>query len=247
MTTQIIVFKPVDNTTLTNKTDRVILYEKFAKQSNLPAHHFDMFMEMTELNDDIRINSNIPSVIIKNVLKFCIPIIKDIPDIIIKAKHVDIFNKNNKTKPVDLTLHQDYYNISLQYESPINCIIENDKYNNLNHIIIPKHITFNIIGLLIPPYFAQLIKTSDLNYFNGVHPNELLMTGSYGLNDFQSNDFTQIKFDGLRINNILNGNDIIYFSSDSDSIYKIGIITVYIENIIKQYNTSMNTSLDGKK
>ena len=240
MTTQIIVFKPVDNTTLTNKTDRVILYEKFAKQSNLPAHHFDMFMEMTELNDDIRINSNIPSVIIKNVLKFCIPIIKDIPDIIIKAKHVDIFNKNNKTKPVDLTLHQDYYNISLQYESPINCIIENDKYNNLNHIIIPKHITFNIIGLLIPPYFAQLIKTSDLNYFNGVHPNELLMTGSYGLNDFQSNDFTQIKFDGLRINNILNGNDIIYFSSDSDSIYKIGIITVYIEHIIKQYNTSMN-------
>ena len=98
MTSQIVVFKPSEEQQIkSNKTERQILYEQFERNASIPVHHFQTFMEMEEFDEENReISTNVPSILIKNVLKYCTPIIYDIQDFTVRRKSVDIFKKTKK-------------------------------------------------------------------------------------------------------------------------------------------------------
>ena len=83
MTSQIVVFKPSEEQHIkSNKTERQILYEKFEQTASIPSYHFHPFREMEEFEEEnTPIKTNIPSILIKNALKYCTPVIYDIADI----------------------------------------------------------------------------------------------------------------------------------------------------------------------
>lgn len=239
MTSQIIIFKPPEDIQIkTNKTERQILYEQFAQNASIPSYHFNTFMEMVE-TDEISRNpqSTLPSILIKYILQFCTPIIRDIPDFNIRLKTVDVFNKK-KTDERD-TL-KTYYNISLQLEHSIECVIENaNKKNILKKITIPKHVTFSVIGIILPNSFIKRIDKTFLNYAQSLNVTEILNSGNFGLMEFQSKTYTQYRIPEIRTKNIYNGNDIVYFTSDADSLHKLKIISRYIKYTDRFYDRNI--------
>ena len=79
MTSNIIVFQtPVEKDTIIHKTENEIKYENYKKNASIPLYHFDLFMEMESINIE-KIQSTIPSILIKQILPYCIPIIKELP------------------------------------------------------------------------------------------------------------------------------------------------------------------------
>ena len=263
MTSNIIVFKAPEINGESNKTEKELQYESFIKNESLPIHHYPTFLEMdTQTELSIKTQSTIPAILIKDILSYCIPIIKKVPDFTVKTKTVDVFKKEK----VDERTVEKYYNISLQLDYPINVRFEYDSKNSINEgkikeLIIPNGTSFNVIGVIIPKSFNKIRDNSFLNYVYELGVNDILMSGKYGLEDFQSYFYTQSRIDSLKPN----GKDEykIYFNSDTDSKSKIKIIcdyinyvenfyannlimlyryiqiepfTVYLKNVVKKYN-----------
>jgi hypothetical protein len=131
MSTNIIVFQPPETREISiSKTETEIFYERLEKQASIPGYHFKTFMEMEEFQKKKEtVKTTIPSIMIKKILPYCTPIIKEIPDFTVKTKTVDIFSKK-----VDVERKQTYYNVSLQLDRPVKCIVENIK--NVNSIVV---------------------------------------------------------------------------------------------------------------
>ena len=130
----ITVFKPPEVQEIkSNKTENEIIYELFEKHASIPKYHFSTFMEMENYEESKKdINSTLPSILIKSILKYCTPIIRTIPEFTVQTKTVDIFKKTDK--PVDTRLKDDkYYNISMQLEYPIVCKIDYNKLIDKKH------------------------------------------------------------------------------------------------------------------
>ena len=233
----IIIFQPPEKTDfLISKTEQQIIYEKFEKNAYIPIHHFQAFMELENqiAQEDIykeNSNTTIISIIVKNILKYCIPIIKEIPENIIKTKVVDVFNKNTiKTQT------EEYYNISLILDYPIECRVEySDSKSSPSEqtVIIPSNTLFLIIGIIIPKKFIPIINKTEPNFFMALNPEELLLSGEYGLIEYYSNTYTQTRFPELIPKS--NFKPKLYFSSDDDTRQKIKKISKYISYINEFY------------
>ena len=235
----IVVFKSNDEVEyFSSKTDQDIQYENYIKSANLPVYHFPIFKEM--INDEqnnTKITSNIVSVYIKNILKYCIPIICEIPDIIIRNKTTDVFNKKKELYLPEICS----YSIDTQLEYDIACIYENTiKNKNLDActiktITIPKHTTFKIIGIQLPKSISRLVKCSSLNFYDWIELDDILISGAFGLIDFQ-NIYTQSKItDIIHTQNCIR----VYFNSDTSAIRKIQILNKYIDYVNSFYEKSI--------
>ena len=242
MTSNIIVFKAPEINGESNKTEKELQYESFIKNEALPIHHYPTFLEMDTRNElSIKTQSTIPAILIKDILSYCIPIIKKVPDFTVKTKTVDIFKKEIK---VDERTVEKYYNISLQLDYPINVRFEYDSKNSINEknkikdLIIPKATNFNVIGVIIPKSFNKIRDNSFLNYAYELDVNDILMSGKYGLEDFQSYFYTQSRIDSLKPNGNL-AEYKIYFNSDADSKSKIKIICDYINYVENFYANNL--------
>ena len=179
MTSNIIVFKAPEINGESNKTEKELQYESFIKNEALPIHHYPTFLEMdTQTELSLKTQSTIPAILIKDILSYCIPIIKKVPDFTVKTKTVDIFKKEIK---VDERTVEKYYNISLQLDYPINVRFEYDSKNSINEknkikdLIIPKATNFNVIGVIIPKSFNKIRDNSFLNYAYELDVNDILM------------------------------------------------------------------------
>ena len=224
MTSSIIVFQPPDVKEVSiSKTEQEILYDKFEKQASIPAYHFNSFMEMEnkkKQQDDVK--TTLPSIMIKKILAYCQPILKEIPDFTVKTKTVDVFKK-----PVAEERQTAYYNISLQLDYPIVCKVEGIK--NITTIVIPPDTMFFITGVHVPQKFKKIIDSSSINYIMSLKQMELFSSGKYGLTEFQSDTYTQSYIDTLIPKGKAPTN--IYFTSDDDSKKKIMEINRYIKYI----------------
>lgn len=246
MATDIVIFKPTElDTQKTTKTEREILYENFEKNASIPSHHFQSFMEME--NQDERIqeaSSTIPSILIKSILPYCTPILKEIPQFTVKTKTVDIFKKKipeKSNRDADT-----YYNIAVQLEYPIKCTIMANKIDKhkpnskkLTDIVIPTHDTFNIVGINIPKHIVKNVDTSFLNYMNSLSPIDVLTSGKYGLYEFQSGQYTQSRISNISSQNTSKKYDTIYFTSDSDAKTKISMVVRYIKYVMDFYEHNL--------
>ena len=241
MINNIIVFKPPEiNDIKSNKTEREIQYADFIKTSSIPAHHFNTFMEMESfdfLNKDV--NSTLPAILIKSILSYCIPIIKELPIINIKTKTVNIF----KPTGIDERLESEYYNIGIQLEHSKECLFEYDKNIDkkikLNKIVIPKHETFKIIGVVIPHNINKMRDKSFLNRILELPINDILKAGIFGLVDFQNYRYTQSRLNEITPKRVLNNNNNIYFESETDAKIKIQIINRYFKYIDEFYSKNI--------
>jgi hypothetical protein len=199
-------------------------------------------MEMDNVIDyNFEIKTTIPSIAIKHTLEYCTPIINDIPIFNIKKKVVNIFKKK-----VDDTriIIKPYYNITIQIEHPIKCFLnkqikqhENFKKDDFVDIIIPKHESFNIVGLYIPSILLNYINTSFLNYFHSLSNTSILHSGKFGLLDFQSRHYTQSRINSINTKNTYN--NIIWFINNEDALHKIHIINKYIKYTSQFYETNL--------
>ena len=119
MATIIVYEQPEIADVIIHKNELDLLYEKFTKDENLDKHHFQSILEMIKyeiITTDI--NSNINIILIKKILQYCKPIIKEIPEFNIKLKTVDKFNvKKNIVKNV-------YYNIPYNTHDNLNCLLQ---------------------------------------------------------------------------------------------------------------------------
>jgi hypothetical protein len=228
MTSNIVVFQPPTyKDVISNKTEKEILYEKFEKQSNIPMYHFRLFMEM-ENQHIIPVKTTIPSILIKKILPYVIPIIKEIPEFTVKKKTVDFFNRNLNTH----TRIDKYYNISLQLNYPVKCKLQ--KSGAL--VTIPSNQSFFIFGLHIPNIISKSIDYTFPNYMLSIDIMEILKSGKFGLMEFQSNTFTQERLNDIS-SKIHIKNDI-YFTDDENSIKQINTINKYIEFVNNYYKNN---------
>jgi hypothetical protein len=241
MTSNIIVFKPPEiQDVKSNKTEREITYEEFVKKASIQTHHFDVFMEMEDVEDaSINIQSTLPSILIKSILPYCIPIIKTIPKFTVKAKTVDIFNK----KKADENIVEKYYNVSIQLEYPIECKFEYDRdideKTRLGKVVIPKHETFRIVGVIIPKKIVEIQDTSFLNHMIELSMVDILKSGNFGLTEFQSGTYIQSRLCNITPQTLSKTHNTIYFESDTDARSKIEIINKYIKYIDTFYQNNM--------
>jgi hypothetical protein len=227
MTTEIIVLKPPEEEQFkTNKSERQILYEHFEKNAHLPAFHFQIFMEMEETEErDKDIKTNIPSILIKNTLQYCTPIIRELPDFTVRKKVVDIFKKNKKEEKKQM----EYYNITTQLDTNILCNIEGELKKKIQTFTSPKNETLKIIGLVIPSVLLKNQNNSFINYFNSISNKDLIISGKYGLTEFQSENYTQIRISEINSRTSYENQHKIYFKSDTDALNKIIMINKYIK------------------
>ena len=241
MTSNIIVFKPPEiQDVKSNKTEREITYDAFVKNASIPPHHFEVFMEMENVEDaSVGIQSTLPSILIKSILPYCTPIIKTMPEFTVKAKTVDIFNK----KKVDDRTVEKYYSVSIQLEYPIECKFEYDRAidekTRLGKVVIPKHETFRIVGVIIPKKIVKNQDTSFLNHILELPAVDILNAGNFGLIDFQSGTYTQSRLRDITPQTLSKTHDTIYFESDTDARGKIQIIDKYIKYIDTFYQNNM--------
>lgn len=241
MTSNIVVFKPPEiHEVKSNKTEREIIYDAFVKNASIPTHHFKIFMEMEQIEEsNTDIKSTLPSILIKKILPYCIPIIKTIPDFTVKLKKVDIFKKVK----TDERLVEKYYGVSIQLEYPIECLFEYDqvidKKIQLKSMMIPKHETFRIIGIKIPNKIVKYVDKSFLNRMLELSNTDILQAGIFGLTEFQSGNYTQSRLNDITPNQVSKTHDTIYFQSDEDTRNKIQIIDKYIKYINNFYETKM--------
>ena len=88
MLSEIIVFQPPEQKEIyITKSERELLYEDLEKYSPLDSHHFNAFydMETEEINSNV-IDSTIVSIMFKYVVKYCFPIIREIPKLNLYVK-----------------------------------------------------------------------------------------------------------------------------------------------------------------
>jgi hypothetical protein len=230
MTTDIIVFQPPeDKEVIVNKTEKEILYEKLQKTSPMDLHHFSNFMEMEEITS-FDIKTSIPSLLIKKILPYCIPIIKEIPTVKIKKKTLNIFKKEEVKK------RENYYSVDIQVNYPIRCKIENTNQKLPKYTVVPTNEVFSIIGIVIPKRIIKKIDYSNPDFFISLKIFDLLKSGKFGITEFQSELYTQSRIkDLLPIETII---EAIYFTSDDDSFKKINL---FINRIIKVNNYYENS------
>ena len=231
MVSNIIVFqRPENQDVLITRTETEILYEKFEKQASIPAYHFRTFMEMEERQKSQSIiQTSLPSIMIKSILKYCTPIIKEIPNFTVKTKTLDVF----KQKIVD-EIKQSYYNVALQMDRPIKCHVESIK--NIKNIIIPTDEMMFIIGIKIPHNFLKYVDRTSPNFIKSIKTVELLSSGKYGLIEFQSDTYTQSHIPELRPLGCKSVN--IYFTTDDDTKKKITSIIKYIAYVESFYESN---------
>jgi hypothetical protein len=243
MSSNIIVFKPPEIHDLkSNKTEREIAYDAFIKTASIPPHHFEVFMEMETLEDKkIPINTTLPSILIKSILPYCTPILNNIPVFDLRTKSVDLFNK----KKVDVREEKRGYGLTIQLEYHKHCEIEyinqNNEKNRLRSIVMPKHETFEVVGVIIPKKIVKQRDNAFLNHMLELSAVDILKAGSFGLTEFQSDIYVQSRLRDITPAAISTSHNKVYFSSDEDAIRKIKIITTYIKYIDDYYqnNTAM--------
>ena len=233
----IIVFKPTEIQDIkSSKPEREIIYDTFAKNASIPAFHFSTFMEMENYEYDKHINSTLSSILIKSILQYCTPIIKTIPEFTVRTKTVDIFKQKKEYTRIT---EDKYYNISLQLEYPIVCKLAYNKSIitklKLESVVIPKHETFKIIGIIIPQKIVKIQDNAFLNRMLELNVIDILKAGCFGMTDFQSGIYTQSRLDKCPLSPNIKP---VYFISDSDAVNKIQIIDKYIKYVNNFYQTS---------
>ena len=227
--TEILIFKPPDDNSSkiskSSKTEEELLYKSFETNSVLSNYHFPLFLEMN--HNSIKgkfVSSDIPSVLIRNIIDYCIPIINNYNTAEYKIKKVDIFNKQKKTNNIDTE-----YVIKSKLNKNILCLLNNNIY------IAPAGDDINIIGVKLCKNLDKYIDKSSFNYFLNMHQLDYMISGKMGINELLSDFFNQSVFDSEKYR-ISDSDNIIYFKSNKDAVNKIGNIYHYVNYINNIYS-----------
>jgi hypothetical protein len=231
MTTEIVIFQQPDiKTTISTKSEIDIMYETFEANENLDKHHFQSFKEMDMMPDTTPTDSNIPLILLKQILPYCIPIIDTIPLFSVKPAVVDVFNKKKKFDASKAEKNKmTSYSIPMQLEYVIKCKVIN--HDNIKSHTVPIYGTFNVVGVEIPKKIIKTYNKAIPNMADSISIMNRLINGKYGLIDFQNSNYTQSYTEIIPSDH----SNIVYFVSDEDARKKIKLITNYIAYVNNFY------------
>jgi hypothetical protein len=248
MATNILVFSPEKEvyTEDIDKSERQIFYESLEKEFPEKDQHFREFFYMGEriLSEKIS-RSNIPEILIRQALKYCVPIVLENPMVQREKKVVErkVVKKDLLKKVFDPTkvkkeekireAKQKKYVIITNLDYPIHATVLQSKED----IMIPSNINFKIVGVRLVFPFVHYWDESIPLTFQNIGVAEMISIGGYGLRNHVSNVYTQqldyfshigtlFLYKGIDITS----NDTI-FISDADAINKINIILTYLESV----------------
>jgi hypothetical protein len=172
MSSEIIIFQSPEETDHVVKEHRDIEYEKLitdlGPENSYHADHLLDMIDKNSANKSFWINSNILSILTKQVITYCKPIISNIP------------HQSDSGEKETLTNDKTFF-IQLQMNHEIDAFIISKEDMSEKNISIPSDIPFRVIGVKIP---KLLIPVLDYSLINSVHPvltdiRELYRSGSY--------------------------------------------------------------------
>jgi hypothetical protein len=211
---EISIFSPPSIKKTLTKTERILLFDRLEIESNIPNYHFESFNELEDIFlDETRIISNIPAIIIKNNIKFLIPLVKKKTS---KEFHISV-QLNTPIDTKDVNLQNELVAASNSQIDMVGVIFDNT--NNIHSTNLPTFleeaslkdkIISGIHGLYswyYRPYYDNQIKRSRF---------------------FQDQTYLKAKYKSF----------IIYFKNKDDTIKSLNLINSYIEHINHFYNDS---------
>jgi hypothetical protein len=219
---EITIFDIPETEVVINKTQKQLEYEDIKTAELLSINHVDTLYEMDEYyENNKKPKSTIISILLKWILKYCVPII---------------------TK-------EDRYAISVQTEQKTYAFHDNKL------IIIPSNVQFKVIGIKIPELFIKFYDKRILSHFDHIDDNQIILSGSYGLVNFQTERYTQQRnifthpgtpaIDNIIMfkNDQLAGvvlNNIINFIEYTEDYYNINFPTIKYDINLPKINKTSN-------
>lgn len=204
---EITVFDVADETTILNKSQKQLEYEELETKGMLPNHHYKTLFELDEyLERKVRPSSNVLSIMLKWILQYCMPLIKD---------------KSSAQKE---------YGIPLQLENVVYGVL-GSKY-----VAIPTGDQFEVIGLKIPAVFVKHYSWFALAHQDHISNEDLSNTGQFGLYDMQTEKYTQQRNNFTHPGYPSIGDNTILFVDEAHVEGLIAKLIDYIDFIESYYN-----------
>jgi len=158
MSSEIIIFQSPDESDQIVKEHREIEYEKLAADlGNENSYHTEGLLDMVDrraVDKSFWVNSNILSILTKQVISYCKPIVSEIPHVNASAQL--IAETEDKTFFVQLQMNHELDAI----------VISKEDMSEIN-ISIPSDIPFRVIGVKVP---KLLVPHLDYSTIPAVHP-----------------------------------------------------------------------------
>ncbi len=210
METEITIFDIGEKDIPTNKSQKELEYENLQKNSKLPSHHFASFFELETIEEKIqKPKTNIPSVICKYILQYCMPIITK----------EDIFHISLQTETFILG-----YNAT---SNSFTVIPANEQFRvvgiRLPTIFIRRYDPY----MLVHQDHVDNIALANTGQYGVLNHQTMKYT-------LQRNDLTH---PGLP--KIDDEGSIIMFKSNEDALEKLTYLLDYIEFLESFYNTNV--------
>lgn len=150
--TEISIFKPSLDTQSLTTTERGILFKELRHQSKLPQYHFEAFQELEdELLDETKYSSNIPALMVKNIISNVCPIV----------------GKESSKE----------FSISMQLNVPIQCKHIDLSDGN----IVASNSKINIVGVAFNSVESSIIRINIPTPVQTASIHDRLLTGNYSL------------------------------------------------------------------
>lgn len=228
----LVIFK-----TSNDDTSKDLLYESFeSNNSDLSQYHYKSFNDMYKQDTLITTESNIPSILISNIIDYVIPII----DTINVYKYGMDINDNKKKENIVFIKKEEYgkldkiykYTIKTNINKNIKCLF------NKNEVIVPANTDMSIIGLKISKYLLYRM-TLNMDYILNMSNDSIIEYRKYSIMVF--NLYLQSLFSKYKI---ANEDYILYFESESDSLIKIRKLITLIKYINNSYASNFLIFLD---
>lgn len=278
---QILVFQTPETKqeiTPETKDEKLIMFNNLAKaMPEIPKYHFKQFynLEMDVLKSKKIISHGISTLLAKELLKFLMPLIVELPEISINKR------PDKGKKPTQVKETKKKWSLSLQNEIPVNGVlypispINIKRYQKLKFrvITIPPNTTFNIIGFVLPNEMGVpmldasiFIKAlgDDISVSNYEHVVQnglykLRSTSNSNLNkgtttfmqQFDHFEHTNTNYPDILDTHIFDKGSIstraVIFDDDKDSLNKMKVIINELQRIDDYYTNNYGSLLSTIK
>jgi hypothetical protein len=163
-------------------TQNIIIFEIEIpeKKEEKQTKQQDLVVELL-LNKDITSNSTISSILIKLILEYCIPLIDEIPKVVVSSR--DIEKRSDIKAESKIKIEK---GISILLDRDITCIYKNDKIKVVSGQMIV------ILGFIIPDYIKSNLILNIYDYLSTDSKykcERILRTGLYSTYNCYKNYF----------------------------------------------------------
>lgn len=212
------IFKPATSNVIPTKTERRIIFEQLQKNSSISKYHFDNFQQLEEdLLNEIGYSSNIPALLIKNIMQNMQPIVK---------------------KPTSKE-----FSIAVQLNLPIH--VKNKELQD--HQIIASNEKMDIIGITFSSTQTYISHATLKTIAQTAHIKDRINTGNYSVYSWHhritnwrnviDKNYFQSNLDGISLNPLT---AIVMFVKKEQVIESLKLLKQYLQYVHNYYVSNVH-------